>query len=91
MQLLPVGGDQIRGIDVRTTAADRDGQLRRQLAVGDRQRNAKVIGFDMPAGLRSGPFDRLAPGPRLGRSQETSQPAIGQRANPLERRGRRTA
>ena len=91
MQLLPVGGSQLGWGYVRPAATDRGGQLRRQFAVGDRQRDAEVIRFDLPAGLRGCPLDRLAAGPRLVGSQEAAEPSVGQRADSPERRRRRAA
>lgn len=76
MQLIPARGDQLTRIQVRAPPAGRHGQLRRQLTVGNGQRNPEVVRFDMPAGLRRGTFDRFPPGPRLGRGEETTQPAV---------------
>jgi hypothetical protein len=70
VQLIPAGSDQLAGIKIWAPPADRRSQLRRQLTVGDGQRNAKVIGLYLPPCLRRGPFDRLAPFPRFGRGQE---------------------
>src|SRR5215472_1696837 len=61
VQRIPAGGDQLAGIEVWPTPAGCSSRLRRQLAVGDGQRNAEVIGLDVSAGFRRGPFDRLAP------------------------------
>ena len=61
MQPIPAGGDQLARIDSRTTSARRCNQLRGHFAAGplhQGQRNAEVIGFDPPAGLGRGPFDR---------------------------------
>src|ERR1700730_16099453 len=63
VQLLPAGGDQRGGMGFWTTAAGRRDQLRGQLAVGDGQRNAEVIGVDAPARLRRGPPAPLPPRP----------------------------
>src|SRR6202044_2664259 len=60
VQLTPVGRHQLGRVDVRPTATDRGDQLRRQLAVGDRQRDAEVIWFDLPPGLRGRALDRPA-------------------------------
>ena len=91
MQLIPVGGHQFGRIDVRPAPTDRGDQLRRQFAVGDRQRNAEVIGFDLPAGLPGRALDGLAAGPRLVGSQEAAQPSVSQRADSPERRWCRAA
>ena len=72
MQLVPAGCDQLAGIEVWTTLADRGCQCRWQLTVGYGQRNAEVIGLDLPTGSGRGAFDRLAPRPRLGGGKETA-------------------
>ncbi len=72
MQLIPVCGDQVGGIDVRPTMANRSDHFRRQLAVGDRKRDTEVIGFDLSARLRGSSLDRLASRSRLVRSQEAA-------------------
>lgn len=91
MQLTPVGGDQLRGIDVWTTFANCRRQLVGQVAVADRQRDAEVIGFDCPAGFLGRPLDRLAARACLGGRQKTAQPTVGQCTDPPKRRRGRAA
>src|ERR1035441_4391393 len=76
VQLIPAGGDQLARVDVWTTPAHGRRQFRRQLPVGDGQRDAEVIGFDLSAGIGCGPVDRLTSRPRLARGEETPQPPI---------------
>ena len=56
MQLVPAGGDQLARIDVWTTPAHGRRQFRWQLLVGDGQRDAEVIGFDLSAGIAAAPL-----------------------------------